>query len=204
MSNVVILTGNPATKGVGNFPGGVFTGDGGRSNYLYLSAQLGNPVMSDFATLPFNYTNINAPSKSIFVPPLVIEKVLYTVKFPKHIIKTEISGRVGSVKEYINTGDAEINIKGTIYGPNGTYPEEDVIALITLCQAPVSFAVTSWYLLNFNITNLVITGYSVPQEAGGISYQNFELNCLSDVPVELLQTQNGSPSAPSANSQIPS
>jgi hypothetical protein len=191
MSNISIINSNPATKGVGTFPTGTFTGDGGRSNYLYLSAQLGNPVFSDFATLPFTYTDASTGNTN-YVPPVLVEKVLYTVKFPKHIIKTEINGRNGSVKEYISTGDAEINIKGTIYGPNGTYPEVDVLALITLCQAPVSFAVTSWYLLDFNITNLVITDYSIPQEAGGISYQNFELNCLSDVPVELLQTQTNS------------
>jgi hypothetical protein len=61
--------------------------------------------------------------------------------------------------------------------------------LSLLCRAPVSFAVTSWYLIDFQITNLVITDYSIPQEAGGFSYQNFELNCLSDVPVQILAKQ---------------
>jgi len=194
MSDIIILNSNPALRGVGNFKTGAFTGDGGRSNYLYLSAQLGNPVFSDFQTSSFNYTTLS--KNTVSVPAIKIEEVLYTVQFPKRIVQTEINGRDGSVKEYISTGDAQVNIKGTIYGPNGTYPENDVMALFTLCRAPVSFVINSWYLNNFNITNLVITDYSIPQEAGGFSYQNFELNCLSDVPVELLQTNSNSQTNP--------
>ncbi len=177
MSNIIITNSAPATGAASTV----------RSNYLYLSAQLGNPVFSDFATLPFTYTD--PVLGRIFVPPVIVEKALYTIKFPKHIVKTEINGRNGSVKEYISSGDAEVNIKGTIYGSNGAYPEAEVLALSLLCRAPVSFAVTSWYLIDFQITNLVITDYSIPQESGGISYQNFELNCLSDVPVQILAKQ---------------
>jgi hypothetical protein len=179
MSEIIITNSNGSYVGQDT--------SGGRSNYLYLSAQLGNPVFSDFQTSQFNYTD--PVLGTVTVESITIEKALYTVKFPKHIIKTEINGRNGSVKEYISSGDAEINIKGTIYGANGTYPEDDVLALLSLCQAPVSFAVNSWFLTDLQITNIVITDYSIPQEAGGFSYQNFELNCLSDVPVQLLAKQ---------------
>jgi len=35
------------------------------------------------------------------------------------------------------------------------------------------------------IDRLVVEGYSFPQSIGSYSYQAFELNCLSDLPVPL-------------------
>lgn len=153
----------------------------GRDQELYKS-KLGTPVFQDITVDPFSYT---VDGVTYFVPGVKLETFLITVSSQKNIILTPIQGLNNTVKEYISSNDDQILIAGTITGQNGIYPINAVNDLKQLLAAPVSFKVTNRYLQNLGIETIAITGYNLPQEEGGYSYQYFEITAISDVPVEL-------------------
>lgn len=153
---------------------------------LYRSL-LGTPVYADLEFLSDNY---ETKTKGLFrdTPNFKTASVLMTVSQGKKIIKTEIQGRDGTVKEYIGMDDFQIQINGIITGPNGHYPIDEVASLKQILDAPIPIPVASTYLNNIGINLIVIEGYELAQEAGGYSYQTFSITCCSDVPQELRLT----------------
>jgi hypothetical protein len=151
---------------------------------MYLSP-LGTPVVADIVFQGGTYTD-NDTGKSVTFSDITLATVLVTLAQPKRIVRTEIQGRDGSVKEYIGMDDYQVTINGLITGTNGTFPFQDVAALHAICKAPVTIPVISAYLQLFDIFNLVIVDFAFDQEPGGYSKQAFNLNCISDKPVELL------------------
>ena len=55
----------------------------------------------------------------------------------RNIVKTEIQGRDGTVKEFINNGDYQISIKGIlsndVYTPNGQAPTKGNNKYLLFC-----------------------------------------------------------------------
>lgn len=149
---------------------------------LYKS-ELGTPVFADLTFKGSSYTDQNG--KSVSFNDMTLVTVLMVVTQPKNIVKTIISGRNGSVKEYISDGDYEVSINGILNGPNGSIPSDQVRALKDILDAPIAIEVVCDYLQNLDIHNIVVQEYSFDQEPGGYSKQGFSINCLSDVPIEL-------------------
>jgi hypothetical protein len=153
---------------------------------LYISA-MGTPVFSNIEFLSDTYeTN----TKGLFrdTPALRYDAVLLTVSQSKKIIKTEIQGRDGTVKEYIGMDDFSVTINGIITGTNGHYPVDEVALLKQILDAPIPIPVASTYLNNLGINSLVIESYEFGQEAGGYSYQTFSISAVSEIPTELRLT----------------
>ncbi len=150
---------------------------------LYRSS-LGTPVYADLTLEGGSYTD-NITGRTVNFPTIKINSVIMTVSFASRIIKTEIQGRNVTVKEYIGEDDASVSIQGVITGWNGHFPADEVSALNEWRRAPLSKSVTSAYLQNLGITNLVVESFEVPQVAGGYSYQTFTMQCISDIPIEL-------------------
>ena len=119
------------------------------------------------------------------LPIMEFQAILISCVFPRNIVKTEIQGRNGTVKEYIGEGDAQISFRGVITGGNGHYPKDEVRKLVQLVKAPVSVPIVSDYLNNLGVYNVVFDERSFEQEEGGYSYQGFSVNAISDYPVEL-------------------
>ncbi len=157
------------------------TGEIGRDTPLYKSA-LGTPVFSNLDIQAGSYTKNN--QKYLF-EEIKFDTVLFDVSLAKNIIKTPIQGLDGTIKEYISDDDYSVNIKGVMVAPNNTFPLDDFVALIKVVKAPVPIKVNSWWLEKFGIYNLVITSFSFQQKAGRFSEQSFEINAISDNPVEL-------------------
>lgn len=153
---------------------------------LYRSS-LGTPVYSCIEFLTDQYET-KTKGKFENTPYLRFEAVLLTVSQAKKIIKTEIQGRDGCVKEYIGMDDYAVQINGVITGANGHYPEEEVAFLKQMLDAPIPIPVASTYLNNLGINLLVVESYELAQEAGGYSYQTFSISAISDVPQELRLT----------------
>jgi hypothetical protein len=151
---------------------------------MYLST-LGTPVVADIVFQGDSYTD-NDTGKIVTFADVTLVTVLITLTQTKRIIRTEIAGKNGSVKEYIGMDDYQIDIDGVITGTNGTYPFQEVAALHAMKKAPVTIGVVSAYLQLFDIFSLVVVDFSFNQEAGGYSKQNFTMSCLSDKPVELI------------------
>lgn len=117
---------------------------------------------------------------------LRIDTVLFTVTMSRNIIKTAIQGRNGTVKEYVSDGDFVMTVSGSLIGPRGQYPAEDMQALLDLLALPESLEVQSDYLQIFGIYNFVIENYNFRQNRGAQNVQPFELTCSSDSPIELI------------------
>lgn len=143
-------------------------------------SRLGTLIFSDLQFAPVNFPD----GLTNHIP---IDTALFSVNQAKNIVVTNIQGRDGSIKEYMGLSDYNINIKGTICGENGVYPQDAVDNLIKFLEYNQSLGITSSYLNNvFNIQEIVVVKYDLPQMEGGQSYQKFELDCLSDKPVEIL------------------
>lgn len=151
---------------------------------MYLSS-LGTPVVADIVFEGGTYTD-DETGRQITFQSVTLATVLVALSQPKRIIRTEIQGRDGSVKEYIGMDDYQVTIQGVITGTNGTFPHIEVAELHKVLKAPITIPVVSAYLQLFDIFNLVIVDYSFDQEPGGYSKQNFIINAISDKPVELL------------------
>lgn len=123
--------------------------------------------------------------KNVEIPIVQLETVICTMEQPMTIVKTAIQGRNGTVKEYIGMDDAKITLNGVICGTNGVYPKNDVQVLMNWAKAPTTKGIVSRWLQNLGVTNIVVESISIPQMAGGYSYQAFSINCVSDLPVEL-------------------
>jgi len=150
---------------------------------LYTS-KLGTPVYSNISFIGGRYeTN----TKGVFVeyPSLTYDAVLITVTQAKKIIKTEIQGRDGTVKEYIGMDDYVVQVNGVITGANGQHPVNEIADLKKMLDAPVPIDVACSYLQNLSIMSLVVENYELGQQAGGYSYQSFAITFVSDVPQEL-------------------
>ncbi len=149
---------------------------------LYRSS-IGTPVFTDIEFVGGQYT-INGVAYQF--GSVKLETVLLTVTQQKLIVKTPIQGRNGTVKEYISDGDYQVNIRGVITSPNGIIPDTDVRFLKQMLDAPIPIAVNCRWLQNLDIDNIVIDNYIFMQTEGGMSYQGFEINAISDLPVEIL------------------
>ena len=145
---------------------------------LYLSP-LGTPVMQDltFGAVPYTEPVTGIIRKTA---ELKLINILLTASQQKMIVKTEIPGRDGTVKEYIGMGDWEVQINGIITGPNGHHPADEIIALKNVLKANVPIPVTCTWLNNLDINFLVIMDHTLPQEAGGYCKQPFSISAISD------------------------
>lgn len=114
-----------------------------------------------------------------------LETALISLSQAKQIVRTQIQGRDGSVKEYVGLDDYSIRVEGTITGANGVAPTDEVLNLKKMLDAPITLDIVCPYLNQLGVTHAVVDGYELPQNAGGISYQTFTIDLISDYPKEL-------------------
>ena len=109
-----------------------------------------------------------------------VDDALFMVNQSKKIVTTEIQGKDGTVKEYIGMDDFNIVITGRITGAYNVYEKELVKSLKKMLSVGQPLAITSWYLQNLDIINIVVKDFSFGQNEGEYSTQYFTINCLSD------------------------
>lgn len=151
------------------------------------SSSLGTPVFADLEILGGSYET-NVPGVVKTFEAIKFEAVLITVNQAKVIIKTQIQGRDGTVKEYIGMDDYEISINGVITGTNGVRPVDKIAALKKVTDAPISLDVVSAYLQALGINQITIDNCYFDQPEGSYAYQTFSINATSDEPQELRLT----------------
>lgn len=134
------------------------------------SNQFGQPVYANIEFQGGEWEDFNGRRKSF--PDMQFNTVILTVNQTKNIIETEIQGSdFGAVLEYSGLRNYNITCDLIIVGTNGVYPQTEVNNIISMLNAPIPIRVNSWYLQNFDIYDLVVREFNVPQVAGGISQQ---------------------------------
>ncbi len=158
---------------------------------------LGTPVFAPFAFEDGNYEKGNEKKEIIKYSGIRLDTALIDVSLEKNIVRTQIQGRNGTVKEYISDGDYIISVKALLVSPNMSLsPESAMRKLINLFSVPDSLPIKSDFLQLFSIYRIVIEKPSFKQVQGFNNMIAVEFSAYSDenlasvVNKELLNTQN--------------
>ena len=114
-----------------------------------------------------------------------VQSVAMVVTQEKNIVKTAISGRKGTVKEYNNEGDYQITLQANINEVIAVFPADQLIGFRELVKVPESIPVVSKILNSiFEIDDVVINDFTfVPGEGKGNVVLNIKME--SDFPFDI-------------------
>lgn len=116
---------------------------------------------------------------------LVLTDVTANVSMQKEIVKTQLVGHKGTIKEYVSDGDYQVSLSLGVVAMNDNgelldqYPEEAISTLRRIFERPDALEVSSAFLDAFGINRIVVTGFSAKQ----MTYANrqvVEITALSD------------------------
>lgn len=145
---------------------------------------LGTSVIDNLEFPAGSYTDLE--DNTIDYGAVVVDTVTFEVNKPKNIVKTMIQGRNGTVKEYVSDGDFEIRCSGMISNRDNIIPLDQIRNLRTVLEVPQQIPVISLFLNDiFEIFNIVIESYSIPQIEGKINELPFTFTATSDVQLDL-------------------
>lgn len=114
-----------------------------------------------------------------------LQSVRFVVSQEKNIVKTAISGRNGTVKEYNNDGDYIINLQANINELENVFPAQQLINIKALKDVPESLEVVSKILNSiFDIDTVVINNFSIDPGTGK-GEVSISMNLSSDLPFDL-------------------
>lgn len=111
----------------------------------------------------------------------------------RRIVSTALTGRDGTVKEYINEGDWAVNlVVGVQAVENGEilddYPSEALRELRRLLDVKAAIEVQSEFLAIFDITKIVIKSYGATQMTEA-NYQALTISAVSDEDYEIFSNE---------------
>lgn len=139
---------------------------------------LGTPVMQDITFQSVDYTDPQTGGAKKTKEIKLID-ILISVNLPSIIVKTQIQGRKGTIKEYIGEDDWQITINGFLLADNGQTPIDAIIDLKNMKRASVPIPVVCTYLNNLDISNIVLEDFAMEQAPGGYSKQAFTITAIS-------------------------
>lgn len=155
---------------------------------------LGTPVYSPLELLDDKpTTGIVAGQITQGVAPILLrcDNAVLTVEIETNIVKTNIQGRDGTIKEYIGLGDFSVQCEGTIVSPYPSFfPEDDFRKLVDWLTRPRQLNIASDFLLLFGITTLVIERRKWEQIRGSRNEVSFSFTASSDRSEEIILTTN--------------
>lgn len=181
-NNLQILLNEAASRGLNLLK--TYRVDELQADVAIKTSRLGTPVYSNLEIQSGAYQD--AAGNTVEYPGLIIDEVLMVISQEKIIKRTMVNGRTGTVKEFISDGDYYVQIDGVIVSDyRDVYPQQDVNNLISICKVPAAIKVTSTFLQQFGVYELVISNYRFHQKQGYRNVQPFSLQCYSDEPFEI-------------------
>ncbi len=108
----------------------------------------------------------------------------------RRIVSTALTGRDGTVKEYINEGDWAVNIVVGLQRTDGSggiadeWPGDELRTLRKLLESKEALRVHSEFLDALNIDRIVIRSYSATQMTES-NYQAVSISAVSDTDYEI-------------------
>lgn len=114
-----------------------------------------------------------------------LQSVRFILNQEKNIVRTQISGRNGTVKEYNNDGDYLIALNADINEKENIFPAEQLQQFQELKKVPNSVSVVSKILNGiFDIDNVVITEFALNPNTGKGNVV-ISINLESDIPFDI-------------------
>lgn len=114
-----------------------------------------------------------------------IDEAVVSVNLSKSIIKTQIVGMNGTVKEYISSGDYDISIRTAVTAIDeagnfiDSYPTDAVRKLKEILDVKSAIKVANDFFDMLNISSIVITGYNIDQMTDS-NRQEVSIKAISD------------------------
>lgn len=146
----------------------------GVSRQTYAGGTFGLPI---WMTLELKHKNLGS---------LLLENAIVEISQARNIVTTSIQGRDGTVKEFISNGDYSLNIKGILFENNWDMPKAKTQKLNRFCQVKDTVKIVHEFCNMIGIYDIVIQDFKFPYNPQ-INCVLFELNCMSDTPIELKQ-----------------
>jgi hypothetical protein len=99
----------------------------------------------------------------------------------KRIVSTVVAGKSGTIKELISADDFKLQIRGfAINFESNDYPYDDVQKIKELEQINKSIEIFSDLTVMFEINNVVIESFNLPEIVGLQNVQPYEFSLVSD------------------------
>jgi hypothetical protein len=137
------------------------------------TSELGQPYF-----MPVTLNGIDLPNALISITP------------KKKIIETELTGRKGSVNEFINIMNYDIKIRGIIVDRENPFPENGIMQLQEMWELNESItlqsALTDIFLQADD--SVVIKSMNLPEMKGIENAQAYEIQLISDQDFDLILT----------------
>lgn len=130
---------------------------------------------------PVTWIDNNGQTQTM--PELVIASAIINATPTKSIVKTNIQGRDGSIKEYIGMDDVDMNIECVINLKPNQARLDIMRQLNLLYSAPTAVPITNYYLNTLGVDYIVINNIQWSQKPGEYSNLYFTINASSDMPV---------------------
>lgn len=142
------------------------------------------------AFLQVNFHAAKNPATADYANGLALLDPIVTVGQQMNVVKTAITGRRGTVKEYIGQDDYAVTIRAILATDPGApnrfaYPLPEVKALRALVELGVALPVSGFLLDTYGISSLVVVNVRYESLPGFTNLQAYEIECLSDDPIEL-------------------
>lgn len=117
-----------------------------------------------------------------------ITDAVIKVEQSKSIVTTKLVNRSGTVKEYVQNGDYEITVEGSLIGEQGKFPYDNLNnVLIPLVEKVENLRMASAYTDAFGITEVVLKKATFDQNQMKLfNVMPFRLEFLSDTSYEFL------------------
>lgn len=124
---------------------------------------------------------------------LIMNDAIVAISRSKNIVTTQMVGMNGTIKEYINDGDYNLNIVvGVAAVKDGVivdeYPSEGLRNLRTFLDDNKALNVHSEFLDVFDISSIVISSFSVSQDTAS-NYQSVSISAVSDEEYDIYSTE---------------
>ncbi len=116
---------------------------------------------------------------------LMSDPILIDIQQQKQIVETAITGRAGTIKEYISPGDAVVYVRGWIWSVGDAHPLEAIKALQDVYDYNRELSVVSPTINAAKIEKLVMVSMDFPVLEGSWD-QPFVLRCVQDRTEELI------------------
>ena len=148
----------------------------------------GLPVFDTIKFEKISYTDFEGKEQN--VGEVTLEIALFEVELPRNIVRTRISGRNCTIKEYMSDDDFQIKITGSLVNKLANIPPEELIrALLKMVKSQIEIPVSCTVLSYFDIFSIIVTNAKFIQKSGYRNVFDFVLECVSETPFEI-KTQN--------------